>query len=60
MTYQEMLVEMSALGENPTGPPAIHSWVFHRGVTDFAAMTDVPQGAALKASEEFYVRRDNR
>ncbi|MEK6792138.1 MAG: 23S rRNA (adenine(2503)-C(2))-methyltransferase RlmN [Deltaproteobacteria bacterium] len=55
MTYQEMLVEMSALGEKPYRASQIYSWVFHRGVTDFAAMTDVSKALRSRLSEEFYV-----
>lgn len=41
MTYEEMLAEVSALGEKPYRAKQLFAWVYKRGVDDIGAMTDV-------------------
>jgi len=54
-TPDEIVALVEAWGEPPYRGRQLASWVYQRGVADFAAMTDLPRGLRARLQEEAVV-----
>ena len=57
LSRQELEAEMAALGEKPFRARQLWHWIYHRGVSDFAAMTTLSKAFRAKLAEHFVVAR---
>ncbi len=49
--------EMAAFGAEPFRARQLWHWIYHRGVTDFAAMTNLAKGFRERLAERYALRR---
>ena len=57
LSRAEMEAEMAAIGEKPFRGRQLWRWVYNRGVTDFAAMTDLAKDFRARLAESHIVSR---
>ncbi len=57
MTREELAAEMVAIGEKPFRAKQLWHWIYHQGVTDFAAMNTIAKPLQAKLSEGFVIGR---
>jgi 23S rRNA (adenine2503-C2)-methyltransferase len=55
--YAELAAEMAAAGAEPFRARQLWHWIYHRGVTDFAAMTSLAKGFRAWLGERYELRR---
>ncbi len=49
LSREELAAELAAIGEPAFRAKQLWHWIYHQGVTDFAAMTNVHEAAAREA-----------
>ncbi|HEV8680668.1 MAG TPA: 23S rRNA (adenine(2503)-C(2))-methyltransferase RlmN [Stellaceae bacterium] len=52
-----LAAEMAAFGAEPFRARQLWHWIYHRGVTDFAAMTNLAKGFRDRLAERYVLRR---
>jgi 23S rRNA (adenine2503-C2)-methyltransferase len=57
LSRQELAAEIAGLGEPAFRARQLWHWIYHRGATDFAAMTTLSKGFRARLAETFVVRR---
>jgi 23S rRNA (adenine2503-C2)-methyltransferase len=57
MSREELLFEISAIGEAPLRVKQLWHWIYHQGVTDFGRMSTIAQPLREKLSERFIIGR---
>ncbi len=57
LSREALAAEMAALGEKPFRARQLWHWIYHRGVADFAAMTDLGKTLRAKLAERYVVGR---
>ncbi|WP_353210119.1 23S rRNA (adenine(2503)-C(2))-methyltransferase RlmN [Rhodovarius sp.] len=57
MRREEIAAEMLAIGEKPFRAKQLWHWIYHQGVTDFAAMNTIAKPLQAKLSEQFVIGR---
>ncbi|MBL6078917.1 23S rRNA (adenine(2503)-C(2))-methyltransferase RlmN [Belnapia sp. T18] len=57
LSREELVAELAALGEKPFRAKQLWHWIYHQGVTDFAAMTSIAGPMRAKLAERFTVGR---
>ncbi len=57
MSRDQLLAEMSAIGEKPFRAKQLWHWIYNRGETDFAAMTSISKTMQAQLAERYEVRR---
>ena len=53
----ELAAEMAAFGAEPFRARQLWHWIYHRGVTDFAAMTNLAKDFRAQLAERYVLRR---
>ena len=53
----EMLAELTAIGEKPFRVKQLWHWVYHQGETDFAKMTTLAKSSRAALAEQFVIAR---
>ena len=57
LSRAELLAELADIGEPPFRAKQLWHWIYHRGVTDFAAMSSVGKPLREKLAERFVIGR---
>jgi 23S rRNA (adenine2503-C2)-methyltransferase len=57
MSRAELAEEMAAFGAEPFRARQLWYWIYHRGVTDFAAMTNLTKGFRERLAQEYVLER---
>jgi 23S rRNA (adenine2503-C2)-methyltransferase len=57
MRREEIAAEMLAIGEKPFRAKQLWHWMYHQGVTDFAAMNTIAKPLQAKLAEQFVIGR---
>ncbi len=57
LSREELAAEMEALGEKPYRAKQLWHWIYYRGVTDFAAMTNLARRSREVFAERFVIAR---
>jgi 23S rRNA (adenine2503-C2)-methyltransferase len=57
LSRQELAAEIEGLGEPAFRARQLWHWIYHRGATDFGAMTTLSKGFRARLAETFAVRR---
>jgi 23S rRNA (adenine2503-C2)-methyltransferase len=57
MSRAELAEEMAAFGAEPFRARQLWHWIYHRGVTDFAAMTNLTKGFRERLAQEYVLER---
>jgi 23S rRNA (adenine2503-C2)-methyltransferase len=57
LSREELAAEMVAIGEKPFRASQLWHWIYHQGVTDFAAMPTIAKPMQAKLAERFVVGR---
>ncbi|MFM2148060.1 MAG: hypothetical protein RLZZ187_366 [Pseudomonadota bacterium] len=57
LSREELAAEMVAIGEKPFRANQLWHWIYHQGVTDFAAMPTIAKPMQAKLAERFVVGR---
>jgi 23S rRNA (adenine2503-C2)-methyltransferase len=57
MSRAELAEEMAAFGAEPFRARQLWHWIYHRGVTDFAAMTNLAKGFRERLAQEYVLER---
>ncbi|NDG49847.1 MAG: 23S rRNA (adenine(2503)-C(2))-methyltransferase RlmN [Rhodospirillales bacterium] len=57
MRREEIAAEMLAIGEKPFRAKQLWHWIYHQGVTDFAAMNTIAKPLQAKLAEQFVIGR---
>jgi 23S rRNA (adenine2503-C2)-methyltransferase len=57
LTREELIAELATLGEKPFRAKQLWHWIYHQGVTDFAAMSSIARPMQQKLAERFVVGR---
>jgi 23S rRNA (adenine2503-C2)-methyltransferase len=57
LSRTELAAELSALGAEPFRVRQLWHWIYHRGATDFAAMTTLAKGFRAELAERYVVAR---
>ncbi len=57
LSREELVGEMARIGEKPFRAKQLWHWIYHQGVTDFAAMTTLAKPLREKLAEHFVVLR---
>jgi 23S rRNA (adenine2503-C2)-methyltransferase len=57
LTREELAAEMVAIGEKPFRARQLWHWIYHQGVTDFAAMPTIAKPLQARLAERFVVGR---
>ncbi len=57
LSRAELAAAMAELGEKPFRAKQLWHWIYHRGETDFAAMTTLSKDFRARLAEAFVVRR---
>jgi 23S rRNA (adenine2503-C2)-methyltransferase len=57
LSREELAAEMEALDEKPYRAKQLWHWIYHRGVTDFGAMTNLAKGSRAAFAEHFVIAR---
>ena len=53
MGRAELAAEMARFGAEPFRARQLWHWIYHRGVTDFAAMTNLAKGFRAQLAESY-------
>jgi len=56
-TRDQLAAEMSSFGAEPFRARQLWHWIYHRGVTDFAAMTNLAKGFRERLAERYVLGR---
>src|SRR5665213_3789327 len=57
LSREELAAEMAAIGVEPFRARQLWHWIYHRGATDFAAMTTLAKSFRATLAERFVVAR---
>jgi 23S rRNA (adenine2503-C2)-methyltransferase len=57
LSREELLAEMAAIGAEPFRARQLWHWIYHRGATDFAAMTSLAKSFRERLAESYVVGR---
>ncbi len=57
MTREQLTAEMVAIGEKPFRAKQLWHWIYHQGVTDFAAMNTIAKPLQARLAEKFAIGR---
>ena len=57
LSREQLAAEMAAIGERPFRVKQIWHWLYHRGVTDIAAMSTLSGAMREKLARDYYVGR---
>src|SRR4051812_5252795 len=57
LSREELVEELAALGEKPFRAKQLWHWIYHQGVTDFAAMSSIAGPMRAKLAERFVIGR---
>ena len=57
MTREQLAAEMVAIGEKPFRAKQLWHWIYHQGVTDFAAMNSIAKPLQARLTEKFVIGR---
>ncbi len=57
LTREEITAELAEIGEKPFRAKQIWHWIYHQGVTDFAAMSSVARPLQQRLAERFVIGR---
>jgi 23S rRNA (adenine2503-C2)-methyltransferase len=57
MSRAALAEEMAAFGAEPFRARQLWHWIYHRGVTDFAAMTNLAKGFRERLAQEYVLER---
>ncbi|MBV9583927.1 MAG: 23S rRNA (adenine(2503)-C(2))-methyltransferase RlmN [Alphaproteobacteria bacterium] len=57
VSREELAEEMARFGAEPFRARQLWHWIYHRGVTDFAAMTNLAKGFRERLAETYELRR---
>jgi 23S rRNA (adenine2503-C2)-methyltransferase len=57
LSREELLEEMTGFGAEPFRARQLWHWIYHRGATDFAAMTTLSKSFRERLSEAYQLRR---
>ena len=57
LTREELIAELAEIGEKPFRAKQIWHWIYHQGVTDFAAMSSVARPLQQRLAERFVIGR---
>ncbi|MBL29515.1 MAG: 23S rRNA (adenine(2503)-C(2))-methyltransferase RlmN [Rhodospirillaceae bacterium] len=57
LSREELVQQMAAIGEPAFRAKQLWHWIYHRGVTDFDAMTTIAKPLRARLAERFAVRR---
>jgi 23S rRNA (adenine2503-C2)-methyltransferase len=57
LTRAELAAEMAAFGAEPFRAKQLWQWIYHRGVTDFAVMTNLAKGFRERLAERYVLGR---
>jgi 23S rRNA (adenine2503-C2)-methyltransferase len=57
LTREEIVEALAEIGEKPFRAKQIWHWIYHQGVTDFAAMSSIARPLQAKLAERFVVGR---
>jgi 23S rRNA (adenine2503-C2)-methyltransferase len=57
LSREELEAEIAALGEKPFRAGQLWHWIYHRGITDFAAMTTLAKSFRANLATGYEVRR---
>jgi 23S rRNA (adenine2503-C2)-methyltransferase len=54
---EELAAELAAIGEKPFRAKQLWHWIYHQGVTDFAAMSSIARPLQQRLAERFVIGR---
>jgi 23S rRNA (adenine2503-C2)-methyltransferase len=57
LSREELLEEMAGIGAEPFRARQLWHWIYHRGATDFAAMTSLAKSFRAQLAQSYVVRR---
>ena len=57
LSRDELIAEMESLGEKPFRAGQLWHWIYHRGATDFAAMTTLSKAFRARLAEAYRIER---
>ena len=57
LSREEMAAEVAAVGEKPFRAKQLWHWIYHQGVTDFAAMSSIARPLQQNLAERFVIGR---
>ena len=57
LSRPELIEELAAIGEKPFRAKQLWHWIYHQGVTDFAAMSSIARPLQGKLAERFVIGR---
>ena len=57
LSREQLAGEVAAIGEKPFRAKQLWHWIYHQGVTDFAAMSSIARPLQEKFSEHFVISR---
>src|SRR5262245_896374 len=57
LSREALTAAVGELGEKPFRAKQLWHWMYHRGATDFAAMTDLSKELRTKLADHFVVKR---
>jgi 23S rRNA (adenine2503-C2)-methyltransferase len=57
LSREQLAEEVAAIGEKPFRAKQLWHWIYHQGVTDFAAMSSIARPLQEKLAEHFVVSR---
>ena len=57
LSRPELVEELAAIGEKPFRTKQLWHWIYHQGVTDFAAMSSIAKPLQAKLAERFVIGR---
>ncbi|WP_149539216.1 23S rRNA (adenine(2503)-C(2))-methyltransferase RlmN [Siccirubricoccus phaeus] len=57
LSREELAAEMLAMGEKPFRAKQLWHWIYHQGVTDFAAMSSIAAPMRARLAERFVIGR---
>src|SRR3954451_20236148 len=57
LSREELTAELATLGEKPFRAKQLGHWIYHQGVTDFAAMSSIAAPLRARLAERFVIGR---
>jgi len=57
LSREELATEIAAIGEKPFRVKQLWHWIYHQGVTDFAAMSSIARPLQQRLAERFVIGR---
>ena len=57
LSRADLAATLAAFGEKPFRAKQVWHWIYHRGATDFAAMTDLSKDLRTRMEDHFVVGR---